>query len=88
VAVSHSPPAPDELSVLENVNAVDPIRRFPECPMGIESHGKRLCPPHRRLVGAAQTIEDVFCRTMVSDLLEVPRARKRVCGFPVVEAAS
>lgn len=79
---------PHELSVLQIVNAVDPIRRFPECPLGIESHGKRLCPLHRRLDDAAQTVEDAFCQTMVSELVEIPSGRKSPCSFPAVEAVT
>ncbi len=40
---------PHELSILTVVNAVDPIRRFAECPLGIPSHRRRLCPLHHRL---------------------------------------
>lgn len=75
---------PDKLSVLEVVNAVDSIRRFPECPLGIASHGKQLCPLHKRLDDAAETVERAFCDTMVIELLDVPRARKPLCRFPCV----
>jgi len=73
---------PQELSVLEVVNEVDPIRRYPECPLGIASHGRQLCPLHRRLDDAAQTVEDAFGNTMVAELSAVPRARKPLCRFP------
>jgi Rrf2 family nitric oxide-sensitive transcriptional repressor len=80
---------PGTLSVLEVVNAVDPLRRFSECPLGIASHGRQLCPLHRRLDDAAQMVEDCFRQTMVSDLLAAPNAPKPLCRFPVaVEAAS
>lgn len=75
---------PHTLSVLEVVNFVDPIRRFPECPLGIASHGRQLCPLHRRLDDAAQTVEDAFGDTMVAELLATPHARKRLCRFPIV----
>jgi len=75
---------PAELSVLEVIDAADPIRRFPECPLGIASHGRQLCPLHRRLDDAAQAIEDTFCQTMISDLLDTPRARKSRCRFPAM----
>lgn len=79
---------PGALSVLEVVNAVDPIRRFAECPLGIPSHGAQLCPLHRRLDDAARQVEKAFCQTMLDDLLEMPRTRKPRCRFPVaVEAA-
>src|SRR5262245_64497934 len=40
---------PAELTILEVVGAVDPIRRIKTCPLGIAAHGARLCPLHRRL---------------------------------------
>jgi Rrf2 family nitric oxide-sensitive transcriptional repressor len=76
------------LSVLEVVNAVDPIRRFPECPLGIPSHGRRLCPLHQRLDDAAQTVETAFGTTMVAELLTVPRERKPLCRFPLVPSTA
>jgi Rrf2 family protein len=76
--------APDELTVLRVINVVDPIRRFPECPLGIPSHGRRLCPLHYRLDQAAQMVEESFGNTTVADLLAVPRQRKPLCRFPAV----
>src|SRR4051812_6287847 len=40
---------PAELTILEVVNAVEPIGRIKTCPLGLEAHGVRLCPLHRRL---------------------------------------
>jgi Rrf2 family protein len=78
---------PKRLSILTVVNAVDPIRRFPECPLGIPSHGRRLCPLHFRLDQAAEMIEETFGKTMVAELLEVPRERRPLCRFPAVSKA-
>ena len=78
--------APEELSILAIINAIDPIRRFPECPLGIPSHGRRLCPLHHRLDEAAQIIEDAFADTMVAELLAVPARRKPLCRFPAAPA--
>jgi Rrf2 family protein len=77
----------DELSVLAVINAVDPIRRFPECPLGIPSHGRRLCPLHYRLDQAAEMVEKAFSQTMVTELLAVPRERRPLCRFPAVASA-
>jgi Rrf2 family protein len=73
---------PRELSILAVVNAVDPIQRFAECPLGIPSHGRRLCPLHHRLDQAAAMVEKAFGDTMVAELLAVPRERKPLCRFP------
>jgi Rrf2 family protein len=78
---------PHQLSVLAVINAVDPIRRFPECPLGIPSHGRRLCPLHYRLDQAAAMVEKAFDETMVWDLLAVPRERRPLCRFPMEEKA-
>jgi Rrf2 family protein len=78
----------DELTVLEVINVVDPIRRFPTCPLGIPSHGQQLCPLHQRLDDAAQTVEQAFCHTTIADLLSVPRSRKPLCRFPVAAKAA
>ena len=73
---------PAEMTVLEVVNVVDPIQRYPECPLRIASHGKTLCPLHRRLDDAAELVEESFGDTTLTDLLEVPRQQKPLCRFP------
>jgi Rrf2 family protein len=72
-----------ELSILTVINAVDPIQRFSECPLGIPSHGPRLCPLHHRLDQAAEMVEDAFGKTMVAELLAVPQERRPLCRFPL-----
>ena len=72
---------PAELTVLEVINTIDPIRRIHECPLGL--HGFHLCPLHRKLDEAAQAAEDTFGDTTISDLLNVARDRKPLCRFPL-----
>ena len=71
----------DELTVLQVVNAVEPIRRFHECPLGL--HGINLCPLHRKLDDAAKYIEETFGDTTIADLNHVPASRKPLCSFPL-----
>ncbi len=71
-----------ELSMLEIINAVDPIRRFDECPLGVPTHGCNLCPLHQQLEDAAQVLEDRFSSTSMADLLDVPGPNKPLCRFP------
>lgn len=59
---------PEAISVLEVVNAVDPIRRIHSCPLGLQSHSLRLCPLHRKLDDAVAQIEAAFRSTRLSDL--------------------
>ena len=73
---------PSDLTVLEVVNIVDPVRRFHECPLGL--HGIDLCPLHRSLDDAARAVEDTFGDTTIADLIRVPKHRKPLCRFPSV----
>ena len=72
--------SPDKLSVLQVVNAVEPIRRFKECPLGL--HGIHLCPLHRKLDDAAKAIEDTFGDSTIADMVNAPKNRKPLCAFP------
>lgn len=58
----------DELNVLEIVNAVDPIRRIRECPLGLPGHHERLCPLHARLDAALEAIEEGLRSTTIGEL--------------------
>ncbi len=40
---------PDEINLLEILNAVNPLERIESCPLDLEGHGSELCPLHRRL---------------------------------------
>src|SRR3954451_8866335 len=38
-----------ETSVLEVVNAVDPVQRILACPLGLAHHREQMCPLHAKL---------------------------------------
>jgi Rrf2 family protein len=71
--------SPDRLTVLEVVNAVDPVPRIHECPLGLKSHGIRLCPLHRRLDDALQVMEQAFSQTTLADILAEPTSSPPLC---------
>ena len=54
--------APAELTLLEVVGAVEPIKRIRTCPLGLAAHGARLCPLHERLDDALAMVEEAFRR--------------------------
>ncbi len=62
--------APADLTVLEVVEAVDPIPRILECPLHLEAHSDHLCPLHSRLDQAMEVIESSFRDSSLADLLE------------------
>lgn len=73
---------PEELTVLEVVEAVDPIRRIRTCPLGLVTHGARLCPLHKRLDNALAMVEEVFRKTTLAEVLSEPSASVPLCAFP------
>jgi len=74
---------PETISVLDVVTAVDPIHRIVTCPLGLDEHGKNLCPLHRKLDDALASIEEAFGSTMLSDLLNEPGTSKPLCEVRV-----
>jgi Rrf2 family nitric oxide-sensitive transcriptional repressor len=78
---------PAELTILEVVNAVEPIERIRECPLGLEAHGTRLCPLHRRLDNALAMMEKAFGQTTLAEVLAEPSSSIPLCNFPRVDAS-
>lgn len=70
---------PKKLSLLDVVNAVDPIVRIETCPLGLKTHGKRLCPLHRRLDDALAGLQDAFSKTTVWEMMNDPHAVPPLC---------
>src|SRR4051794_16199727 len=58
--------SPDAISILDVVNAVDPMQRITTCPLGLSAHGKTLCPLHRKLDDALAHVEEAFRSTSLS----------------------
>ena len=75
---------PNRVSVLEVINAVDPIKRIRECPLGLPSHGKNLCRLHQRVDDAIAAVEKAFAESTIAELME-PTAVGTRCLFPTVE---
>ena len=73
---------PEELTILEVVNAVDPIRRIKECPLVLAAHGDLLCPLHKRLDNAMATVEQAFAQTTFRQILDEPSESVPLCDFP------
>ena len=76
--------SPAELTILEVVNAVDPITRINHCPLGLAAHGVNLCPLHKRVDQAMALVEDAFRKTTLAEVLTEPTTSVPLCDFPVV----
>jgi Rrf2 family transcriptional regulator, nitric oxide-sensitive transcriptional repressor len=78
----------DRLTVLDVVNAVDPLKRIERCPLGIATHGINLCPLHRRLDRAIALVEKEFRDCTVADLLNEQANSKPLCESQSAKSAS
>jgi Rrf2 family transcriptional regulator, nitric oxide-sensitive transcriptional repressor len=74
--------SPEKLTILEVVDAVEPIARIRECPLGLKAHGVRLCPLHKRLDDAMAMVEDAFRRTTLAEILAEPTESPPLCELP------
>lgn len=73
---------PKTLSVYDVVQAVDPINRINECPLGVEGHGSALCPLHRGLDNAMAAVEMAFRKMTIHQVLNQPNSTRPLCPFP------
>jgi Rrf2 family protein len=71
--------APEELTILDVVNAVEPIERITVCPLGLKTHGVRLCPLHRRVDDAMALVEGAFGKTTLAEVLAEPSESVPLC---------
>lgn len=63
---------PEELTILDVVNAVDPIQRIATCPLKLPTHGTNLCPLHKRMDAAMATVEAAFRDSTLAEVLADP----------------
>lgn len=76
--VSLAKPA-SQLTILEVVNAVDPIVRIHSCPLGLRTHGTSLCALHRRLDNALALVEEAFSSSTLEEVLNESRNLQPLC---------
>jgi Rrf2 family nitric oxide-sensitive transcriptional repressor len=70
----------NRLTILDVLNAVDPLTRIRTCPLKLKGHGRQLCPLHRRLDDAISTVEKAFADTVISDLLNPQAEIRPLCA--------
>jgi Rrf2 family transcriptional regulator, nitric oxide-sensitive transcriptional repressor len=73
---------PEELTILEVVNAVEPIGRIRTCPLGLAAHGVNLCPLHKRVDDALAMVENAFRNSTLAEVLAEPTSSVPLCDFP------
>jgi Rrf2 family transcriptional regulator, nitric oxide-sensitive transcriptional repressor len=73
---------PEEMTILEVVNAVEPLQRIRTCPLGLPSHGSHLCPLHGRLDAALASVEEALGNSTLAEVLAEPTRSVPLCPFP------
>jgi Rrf2 family protein len=69
----------DSITLLEVVNAVDPIRRIHQCPLGLKSHAGQLCALHRQLDEIVAQAERTYGETTLADVLRYAEDGRPLC---------
>lgn len=70
--------APEEITILDVVNAVGSIERIRTCPLGLDSH-TRLCPLHQELDKAYAAVEQAFSHVTVAQVNQQPSRITPLC---------
>jgi len=71
-------PAPETLTILDVVSAVEPMPRIRHCPLGLKGH-TNLCPLHRELDAACAATEKAFANVTIAQLLNQPGQAAPLC---------
>lgn len=71
---------PEKLTILDIINAIDPIARINSCPLELKSHQSQLCPLHQKMDDALQRTEQALGSTTLSDLLVGAHPIQGLCG--------
>lgn len=72
---------PQELTILDVINAVAPVERIRQCPLGLVSHTE-LCPLHRELDRAYAATEEAFRGVTMQDILDSTSPIVPLCDIP------
>jgi len=71
----------DEVTLLDVINAVAPVERIRECPLGLVSHTE-LCPLHAELDRAYAATEAAFANVKIKQLIESTPSSPSLCIVP------
>ncbi|MCX6590816.1 MAG: Rrf2 family transcriptional regulator [Acidobacteria bacterium] len=73
---------PQSISLLEVVNAVDPLRRITHCPLNLRAHAGKLCGLHRKLDDAIAHMEAALASSTLAEMAAGTDGVKPLCDQP------
>lgn len=74
-----------EISILDVINAIDPIERITTCPLHLENHSGKLCPLHGRLDNAARMIIEEFSGISLHDMISEDPSTRPLCNTQMAQ---
>jgi len=77
---------PEELTIFDVVNVVDPLKRITTCPLDLKSHGTNLCPLHRRLDNAMAHVKEALEGTTLAEVISQPGEPMPLCDAKIKKA--
>lgn len=79
--------SPQDLTIFDVVEAVDPMQRIRTCPLGLRAHQSHLCRLHRRLDDAMLHVETELRAASVADLMQPDGGVRPLCEMEEVAHA-
>lgn len=73
----------DSITLLEVVNAVDPLRRIVECPLRLKAHAGHLCALHQTLDNTVAAAERALRSSTLADVLQLKDGTGPLCEIDV-----
>ena len=70
------------MTILDVLNAVEPIARIRQCPLGLKAHDVRLWPLQKRMDKALAMVEAAFRETTLAEVLAEPTGSHPLCEVP------
>lgn len=75
---------PSEITVLDVLNAVEPLQRITGCPLGLATHRYQLCGMHARLDQAMARVEETLSQSTIAEILETSQRPQPMKDGPVL----
>ena len=61
---------PTQVTLLDVVNAIDPLKQITECPLGRADHQNSLCPLHKQVAHAIGQLESSLSSMTIQDVID------------------
>lgn len=65
---------PMEITLLDVLDAVDPLERITKCPLGLTEHADKLCPMHQVMDDVVAYVRKTLGKYTIAELMTQPPA--------------